>query len=977
MKKSLSTKILALFMAVLMLVTAVPFVALAGPVEDRTQNTAASELKGSIDSYEVKVAQKKVYYNMAAGYEKYMAARKAYDAYVYGNANVDLAAAKTDLDTAIANMKDYSITDVKYEKVPTWTNDTNSKSAENSKNIVWTTNVNNTDQKFEIPRRAREQVQVYYGTTVLVYDGVNIPRFPAMMSAGTNIRWEIGGPKDISRVATIPADKVAYYASCGNATRNHQYPTNDNFNDPYFSVYNTTSNRSETMVWVGDLTDDFNYGKCFNNNGNVAWGNTVDRLNRNVGQNGGWHFYASSVVYNNSLKDFATGKYTNKTNISWTAEIHESYDAGISAYESDGTYSVAGTNTKSPIYVINIVPIKDAVENAVKAEFLQNIENYNETDVLTYMKAIDEATGFNLNTKLDGVTAGSIDYTVTTTIENSIDYIVESFNGVTVRPATDYSELKRETVKAWAITDFSPYTTSSVSTFNTAFKDAKAAFGTDQLYNGFKDTIIPGLTGLEKKANFTPVDTLHEFSADNYKYTVGSLQAIADAYNAATKYYKENADRENTPASEDYKIQAEADILNAILERVPTAFTSETEEITTALQAAIDNTDKYNVELLKDFQDKHLDECASKDPVNIAGTAVFGVDADQYIRVALNNMNEAQWPYTVTIDDETLKDDEGNDKIFHWGDSVTIDAKPYTLSVIAGETDQLITKYIDNMEELTVRGNMTLTSCDKEAGEKGVVKVVGTNGKVYYVDALEDGTVVKLDDLRVIAPSFYELTNFTFEGATVTEVTAEAGKTKVVKANFAAIAGEGKFGVTYKGETKDYKYDAYVEFEEKGALGFKTGNDELICYGPVCKLFVAEEIEIIPIMSEEEMPEKIYNSYVIKTPHVSGNKTTFVGSYLNTIDRDSVVTQGIIIDFLGGHPSELKLSDISNKDYVCGYTITSTDETTNQYGFILNGVLDRPTNYVSYVTYMVDGKEVTEYSAVRTVDFTALPSTIA
>ena len=106
--RSLSKKVLAIFLSALMVISTTPFVSLTAYANAVTDADAIA-LKTAMESYEG-MMDGTLYTNMLAAYNAYIDANEAYDAYVYGNGTTaQLTSAKTALETATSNMEVWSV----------------------------------------------------------------------------------------------------------------------------------------------------------------------------------------------------------------------------------------------------------------------------------------------------------------------------------------------------------------------------------------------------------------------------------------------------------------------------------------------------------------------------------------------------------------------------------------------------------------------------------------------------------------------------------------------------------------------------------------------------------------------------------------------------------------------------------------------------------------------------------------------------
>lgn len=97
-------KLIAVILAVLMVFTTAPLSAFAANSLSHSKDDAvATELKSAITTYESKM-DGTLYKNMSTAYTAYISARKAYAAYVYGNASIDLSTYTKTLNNALTAM---------------------------------------------------------------------------------------------------------------------------------------------------------------------------------------------------------------------------------------------------------------------------------------------------------------------------------------------------------------------------------------------------------------------------------------------------------------------------------------------------------------------------------------------------------------------------------------------------------------------------------------------------------------------------------------------------------------------------------------------------------------------------------------------------------------------------------------------------------------------------------------------------------
>lgn len=280
MKKTLSTKILAVFLAVLMLVTAVPFASFAAGEESTEAKAALADLQEKVDAYTKKM-DGSVFKNMSPAYDAYLAAVKARDSFKYGDSFnkvevKDLEEKTEALRVATEKMEPYTYkkaNDILYnggvrgtEKDSDGINTNNTakvyaqwkgqngandimRARQNSVGVIWTEEFN-PDAVNGSAGAIKSSVlghgdslydtQLVYGSSVLLYDGMPkdskgnvdyelLPRFPVMIAsrsiADENHDTWISKFSYRHYVSSFePSDGAAAPTSMGNKvdTRNYQ-----------------------------------------------------------------------------------------------------------------------------------------------------------------------------------------------------------------------------------------------------------------------------------------------------------------------------------------------------------------------------------------------------------------------------------------------------------------------------------------------------------------------------------------------------------------------------------------------------------------------------------------------------------------------------------------------------------------------------------------------------------------------------------
>lgn len=976
MKKKLSTKLLAIFMAVLMLVTAVPFSALAYET-----GGDISALTNAISTYEKALASGTVYKNMADTYDAYVNAKKAYDSYMYGGNAVTAATANV-YGTALAEK-------MQVFAKPNVVVDENEVASANDIAANWTvklSNSNSTDDAairnysnkvlwastYKIPQKdgltldstvnisgteSQSLFYVQYGPTVLLYDGEgNAPQFPV-----------------------IGAAKRGYYGLAG-ATNTFQ------------AVFCTTSGFAMNGSWKGGnkVVNDMHFSSVISGNSYIDGTNTRNGNKWTVGNNDytDQYAFATSIVYNGSEP------YSTSLNLDFTflSNNRTASAALVPSANKDG--SGTGTKTDSPIYFVNYAPVKNIIDNVIpNYAFMKNIAAYTEdtAHVKEVMNWI-ENTVYKFNPSYDssvdarnyGVNTADVVSGIGTEISNIATSNYANTNWVNDyvgdnKDPNGYNSFKTSITNAETMVAAGNtlYTSSSWGKLTDALDKVHAHFADiDKLYTSFGDLksnldtamkeIADGGT-LEKKADYTDylkgIANIQTTIASG-KYTEASLNLLAEAINDATSSFYAK-DRDNVGESQHDDMMDQIETFKSILKEVDlSAFDSAADQ----LKLSVDNTDKYDTVELEKLLNNLKNTIQATAEIYIAGTPCMGytqLAIDTAVAKIETQLNLSQWPYTVTIDGE----EQGTN--FHYGQTVKIDPeKAYVVKVTAGETDREITHYVSNTETLEVRGNMTVISKDAAADkntatfvtEGGILLdvVVGdTNGNVYFANA------------NIRTPVCSKVSKYLVNGEEFNNDVVNVSEGSVTVVVCFEPVDASKYTITCNGDFyTSAAYNEYVSITVDGAAGFiNNTTGELLWVGDTYSFYACESIDIAPV---DNVTAKGINTYVVNNPTTTyDERKIFVGSYTNA-ENVTVKSQGFLID-IANTSGTLTLADVKNGE-VYNFSGVSADEETHQFAFRISGV-PSSYRYCAYVTYetteIIDGVEVpvtkTVYSTIHTV----------
>ena len=356
--KKLFKKSIACLIAVLMVVSTMPFTAIAAQAAD------TSALLSAMQSFETKM-DGSVYTNMDTAYSAYVAASKAYDAAYYGgDASVDVTTPATNLNNAVLQMTKTNLTPYTANNPrPAFNSGT---VPENAYNGVLYTNKKNSYEAFSVDISGSDvNFQVGYNETVLMYsDSNNAPSMPVMFVVRKN-----GTGQTRSRYVY----SVYPTTSSGSTDTHTELVLNDMWYSSGSSSWNFQNEYENTSYRVGHNYDTRNAGKEMRS----AW------------------LSSSYVAYANVLKF--------NTKSSWGSEYYKLYkNLNWNAYVGGGNLSTdlhgtGAVNDNASIYVINYLPLKNAITADANKSARQNVAFYKEGGMSTYLAGCLLAAGLNPN----------------------------------------------------------------------------------------------------------------------------------------------------------------------------------------------------------------------------------------------------------------------------------------------------------------------------------------------------------------------------------------------------------------------------------------------------------------------------------------------------------------------------------------------------------------------------------------------------
>ena len=205
MKKRLPKKILAAFLAAMMVVTSVPFSAItafaANGYVDVATDAKVQAVETSMKKFQSELAKDKAYSNVVPAYKAYVACQQGLDAYIYGGESNALDGLAEKLDTAVAGMTEFTgikANTGKYRQVKVYANDDTGYDEatylkDGYQNVLWLeTGITTDNNDGKQSKEDYSALTLYYPSATLLYDGETTPATSVMAVATGEGSWTWG-----------------------------------------------------------------------------------------------------------------------------------------------------------------------------------------------------------------------------------------------------------------------------------------------------------------------------------------------------------------------------------------------------------------------------------------------------------------------------------------------------------------------------------------------------------------------------------------------------------------------------------------------------------------------------------------------------------------------------------------------------------------------------------------------------------------
>lgn len=375
MKKRLPKKILAAFLAAMMVVTSVPFSAItafaANGYVDAATDEKVQAVETAMKNFQSVLAEDKSYSNVGPAYKAYVACQQGLDAYIYGGESNALDGLADKLNTAVSAMAEFTgikANTGKYRQVKVYADDdTGFDEAtylkDGYQNVLWLeTGINTDNNDGKQSKDTYSALTLYYPQATLLYDDETTPATSVMAIASGEGGYVVGG-------------KNRYISA--------------------ITLENATDGINVSRNWRGGSSNmDFNWGWYWNGNkydlsNNTTTAGNVYQIRKGTNKNYQQRF-SNFMEYtgdpgNKYLDTFVP---TFKGHIGSATEFVKNINDPISP-------TVPGTTA---ITVVNYKIVKDAIKAAGNKMKSKDLSTYSMGGLYPYFAAMDDATSFDPNT---------------------------------------------------------------------------------------------------------------------------------------------------------------------------------------------------------------------------------------------------------------------------------------------------------------------------------------------------------------------------------------------------------------------------------------------------------------------------------------------------------------------------------------------------------------------------------------------------
>mgnify|MGYP004686800757 CR=1 FL=1 len=375
MKKRLSKKILAAFLAVMMVITALPMsVFAANGYVDAENDAAVTEVKNAMSEFKSKLAEPNAAYsNVTPAYQAYVNCQQGLDAYIYGGKETALNGLADKLTAAMNAMSVFtgaSANTDKYRTTKVFPADSTGYGSEDYakayKNVLWLeTGIDTSGNDGKTAAENFSAMTLYYPEATLMYDGITDPATAIMAITSGEGDAGLGRTKNryVSAIVSESNDFALDSNWHGTAGNNFDFNWSWITNGDSYNLSNDTS-KAATVYQI--------------RSGRRSYSNK---------------YFANLLVFKNGASTFGTGVGAKlKADVIPTLKAHIGSSNNFANNINDASSPTVTGTTK--IHVVNYKYVIDAIKlNGSKMKGV-DLSEYSEGSLIQYIKAMDAATAF-------------------------------------------------------------------------------------------------------------------------------------------------------------------------------------------------------------------------------------------------------------------------------------------------------------------------------------------------------------------------------------------------------------------------------------------------------------------------------------------------------------------------------------------------------------------------------------------------------
>ncbi len=531
MKKRLSKKILAAFLAVMMVVTALPMsVFAANGYVDADTDPLVTATQEAMSRFKSKLAEPNAAYsNVTQAYQAYVNCQQGLDAYIYGGKETALNGLAGKLDDAISKMVSFTgatANSDKYRTTQVFPNDSTGYGAEDYakayKNVLWLeTGIDTNTGDGKAAAENYSAMTLYYPEATLMYDGVTDPATAIMaVASGEGDPGVFGGSKNRYVSAIVSESNDFALDSNWNGTAGNNFDFN--------------------WSWITN-------GNDYNLSNNTTTAGTVYQI-RSGRKSYANKYFANLLVFKNGESTFGTGTGAKlKADVTPVLKAHiGSSNAFGNNINDNASPTVTGTTT---IHVVNYKYVLDAIKtNGAKMKGV-DLADYSEGGLIPYIQAMDKATSFDPNSyftssnDVDGYCRAASNVVSTVNSASTSGTNSEAWESLRDAMSSQVRQTYAEggdkyTADSWkafteayeTVRDYFANLNTTDFTTETHYTDADTA-------NAYAKAITDAYNGL--KTNVAKVDTTALVSAIKVFESYDANFFTTDSYNAVLETVKE------------------------------------------------------------------------------------------------------------------------------------------------------------------------------------------------------------------------------------------------------------------------------------------------------------------------------------------------------------------------------------------------------------------------------------------------------